>query len=122
MTMLFYLWRRIGEHWMLSRTAAWMLGFSAILSLAATPVFFGQIPITSYSVASRVFWGVAGILTPISIFFVWIGMWRYWLYNDESKLLARRLSFLLLLVGMWYGAVIYYVAIFLPQVRRRWLR
>lgn len=105
---------------LLSKPAAWVLGISAALSIVVTPIVFGQIRITNYSTASRLFWAIAGILTPASIFFVWIGMWRYWVYNDQSKLAIRRLSFALLLVGMWYGAALYYLAVYLPQARRRW--
>jgi hypothetical protein len=120
--MLYFLWRHISDEWITSKTAACMLGASATLSIALTPVFWGDVRIVNYGLWNRVLWGSVGILTPASIFFNWFGMWRYWARNDTSGTFARRLSFILLIVGVWFGAAIYYAAVYLPQVRQNWKR
>lgn len=68
---------------------------------------------------TRLPWGILGVLGPIGLLFLWFGMWRYWVRVDDSNLWAKRAWFVVLLVGFWYGSVLYYLFAYLPQVIRR---
>jgi len=60
--------------------------------------------------------GIEAVLGPLSVFFLWIGMWRYWIRIDNSSRREKIISFILLFVGMFYGAVIYYFFVYRSQV------
>ncbi len=50
-------------------------------------------------------------------------MWRYWFRLDNSPPYLKRTSFILMLVGVWYGAVLYCYFVYGPQVTRSsWAR
>ncbi len=50
---------------------------------------------------------IAGIL---SLFFVYFGMWRFWIRLDQSPKWLKRLWFLVLLIGFWWGSVLYFTS------------
>ena len=64
-------------------------------------------------------WDILGIVEALGILFLWLGMWRYWSRVDDSKHSAKRLWFLVLLIGFWWGSVLYYFLSYLPQMVRR---
>ena len=54
----------------------------------------------------------------LALFFLWLGMWRYWARLDCSTRMTKRLWFGVLLFGFWYGSCLYYFLLYRPQVRR----
>jgi hypothetical protein len=38
-----------------------------------------------------------------------VGMWSYWLRVDRSTRKLKRLWFFVLLVGFWYGSILYFL-------------
>ncbi len=64
-------------------------------------------------------WDVLGALEAIGILFLWLGMWRYWTRVDDSNRSAKRLWFIVLLIGFWWGSALYYFLAYLPQTIRR---
>lgn len=51
--------------------------------------------------------GVWGVYTGLGAMVVWIAMWIYWSVMDRSSFSARAGWFLVLLLGTYYGALIY---------------
>jgi hypothetical protein len=70
------------------------------------------------SVVGNLFWGTAGVFTAVSVFYLWGGMWKYWIRLDLSSRAARRTWFLVLLIGVWYGGVLYYSFVYIPAIRK----
>lgn len=83
--------------------------------LPLTPVFLGRVDPKSLSFWLRLPLSILGVLGPIALFFLWFGMWRYWVRIDSSKVYAKRLWFVVLLVGFWYGSCLYYFFVYRPQ-------
>jgi hypothetical protein len=67
----------------------------------------------------RLPWGILGVVGPIGLFFLWLGMWRYWVRLDSSRVWVKRIWFPVLLFGFWWGSVLYFFSIYLPQTLRR---
>jgi hypothetical protein len=65
---------------------------------------------------SRLPWGILGVLGPVAIFFLWFGMWRYWVRIDRTAGWERRKWFIVLLVGFWWGSCLYCMLVYLPQI------
>ncbi|SRR6266446_7310850 len=110
------LWDKSMDDWLTTRQAAKLFLVSTLLVLALTPVFLGRIDTTRMSFWARLPWGVLGVLGPIALFFLWIGMWRYWVHLDNSRAWVKRMWFIVLLAGFWWGSVLYYLSAYLPQV------
>ena len=111
------LWNRFDEQWIGTRRAALLFLIASFFVLSLVPVFFGWVQ-PSKSSPSNFIWGVVGVLGSISIFFLWIGMWKYWARLDRSGRWAKRLWFIVMLVGFWDGSCLYCWCIYLPQVIR----
>jgi hypothetical protein len=107
------------DEWLATRQAAKLFFLSAILLLALTPVFLGWIDTAKMTFWMRLPWGILGVLGPIALFFLWLGMWRYWLRIDDSRAWVKRIWFLILLIGFCWGSFLYYFSVCLPQTIRR---
>jgi hypothetical protein len=118
--MLLFCWWRISDDWLVSRAAVYMFAIAALISCAMTPFIFGLLKINDFGLLSRILWGSAGVLGSLSVFFLWSGMWRYWTRIDESSKAGRRFWFCILIVGVWYGAALYYGLVYVPQVKTHW--
>jgi len=92
---------------------------SALMVLAMIPFFLGRVDPARMSFWPRLPWGLLGVFGPIGLFFLWIGMWCYWVKLDHSFVWLKRGWFLVLLFGFWYGSVLYFFFAYLPQVNRR---
>ena len=104
--------------WLITRQAARLFFASTFLVLALTPVFLGRGVTADMPLWMRIPWGILGVVGPLAVFFLWIGMWRYWAVVDDSKVYGKRLWFLILLLGFWYGSCLYCYLVYLPQVMR----
>ena len=112
------LWNRFRDDWLITPQAAGLFFASTILVLALTPVFLGDVITANMPLWKRIPWSILGVVGPLALFFLWIGMWRYWARVDDSRAYAKRLWFLILLVGLWYGSCLYCYFVYLPQVMR----
>ena len=113
------IWDWYKDEWLVGRQAARLFLVSALLVLAMTPVFLGKVNTAKMAFFERLPWGILGVLGPIALFFIWIGMWRYWVRIDPSGLWTKRMWFVLLLVGFWWGSCLYCFFVYLPQTYRR---
>jgi hypothetical protein len=107
------------DDWFVSPLVARLLGLSAISVIAILPGLQGFVDLTKMSFWPRLPWGILGVLSPVGSFFLWISMWRYWLRLDDSSVWMKRASFVALLIALWYGAVVYYLCVYLPQLAQR---
>ena len=113
----FGFYNRFKDDWLVSRRAVKLFLLATIFVVATIPIFFGLMDPTKLPVWTGLPVSIEGLLGAISIFFLWIGMWRYWIRLDNSSKPAKLVSFLLLLFGMFYGSVLYYFFVYRPQVR-----
>ena len=103
------------DEWLVTRQAS-VLFFLSTLCVVIYTFAFSRLDLTMMSFWNRLPWGILVLLGPIAIVFLWLGMWRYWVRIDGSSVWVKRLWFLALLFGMWYGACLYYLVVYLPQV------
>jgi hypothetical protein len=113
------LFNRFKDDWIVTRQAAGLFLLSTILVIASAPIFEGHVDIEKMSLWARLPLTTLVIAGIVAIFFLWIGMWRYWVRIDESKAWMKKLSFVVLLLGFWYGSCVYCLAVYLPQVLRK---
>jgi uncharacterized BrkB/YihY/UPF0761 family membrane protein len=111
--------REFKDEWLVTRQAAKLFFLSAILLLSITPVFLGWIDTSKMTFWMRLPWGILGVRGTIALFFLWLGMWRYWLRIDDSRAWVKRIWFLILLIGFCWGSFLYFFSVYLPQAIRR---
>jgi hypothetical protein len=107
------------KDWLISRLTAKLFFVSALLVMALTAAFAWPIDTGKMSIWYRIPDALLGVLGPLGLFFLWFGMWRYWVIVDNSRRWVKRLWFLVLLFGFWWASVLYYFAVYLPQVLSR---
>ena len=112
------LWDRIGDRWLVSRYASGMFAVAAILIVLVTALLTFNIA-QDTGLWSDAFWAIAGVLSGLGAFFIWSGMWRFWSRFDQSSRFARRIWFFVLLIGFWYGAVLYFAIVYIRSSRTR---
>jgi hypothetical protein len=110
------LWGYVGDRWLVSRSASTMFAATAILIVSVTLLLALNVT-RDTGPSSDVLWAIAGVLSGLGAFFIWSGMWRFWNRLDQSSRSARRLWFFVLLIGFWYGAILYFVFVYLRSVR-----
>jgi hypothetical protein len=107
------IWGRIGEQWLVGKGAAALLATCAVISIVGAVALIrwcpegGSCPILVVLVA---FGGL----------FVMSAMERFWIKCDQGSKVARSAWFVVLTLGLWFGASLYYMFVYLPQVRRNW--
>lgn len=116
MIFLSFLFKRNGNSWLASKAAAILFAVSSLFAIGLSPVLWGTINIPEHAGAlENVGWGLLGIVGTLGTFFIWGGMWAYWTQCDMSRPRIKRVWFLVLLVGFWYGAILYYLLKYLPN-------
>jgi hypothetical protein len=113
-----FIWRHISDEWLLSKTASRLFAVSSILVVTITFFLLVVGNLQDFDPVSRLLLDCWGALGAASIFFLWGGMWKYWINRDPSERIVRRIWFVVLLFGVWYGAVLYYLFVFLPKTKR----
>jgi hypothetical protein len=107
------------DRWLCSRQAATLFAVAACLVLVTTPAFLGWMDTSRMAASTRFGWDALGAAGAVGLFYIWFGMWRYWLKLDTSHPQTKRLWFIILLVGFWWASVLYFLAIYVPQRARR---
>lgn len=104
-----FIFRRLSDEWWAGRTAFWLFGLASLIILATSPIVFDWTSAADTSTLAGVLLGLLGCACVLSVFFLWAGMWHYWARFDSSSQAARRLWFVVLLGGLWYGAILYFL-------------
>jgi amino acid transporter len=115
-----FIWKWLGNEWFVTEKASALFAVSSLLTLVLTVVLYIGVPSSStLSTASIVLYGVVGFVCPLAMFFLWIGMLRFWTRGEPSNRAARRIWFIVLILGLCYGAILYYAFVYMPTVRRK---
>ena len=115
-------WSWVSDDWLVNKTASRLFGASAIVVVfLATPFFLGLFP--TIRNAPMLSWAnllelVLGVVTPLAILFLWTGMWRHWTQCNTSTRAIKRVWFFVLLFGLWWGAVLYYLMAYLRHAEK----
>lgn len=115
----FAVFDRFSDEWLVTSWASRLFLLAVPFVLAVTPVFFGWVNIRKPTPVTQVLGGTVGVVGPIALFFLWFGMWRYWVRFDTSGSRSRKVWFVILLVGLWCGSVLYYLLVYRPQISSR---
>ena len=107
------------DSWIITPRAARLFLISVLLVLALIPVFMGRVDTTKMSFWTRLPWGILGIFGPAALFFLYLGMWWYWVRIDNSAKIGKQVWFVVLLFGAVYGSVLYYFCVYWQQTTRR---
>src|SRR5580700_3211968 len=75
---------------LVSRPYAVLFAISSILVLAMIPLILGRLDPAKMSFWTRLPLGLLGVFGPLALFFLWIGMWTYWVRIDDSNRWAKR--------------------------------
>ena len=112
----------VSDDWFTDKPAQVLFAASAaVIILVTVAIFeFDLFSQTAESLLHRLFLGCVGVLAPTAVFLLWDGMRQFWLRCDRSSKTRRRFSFLLMLIGLWYGALLYYLIVYLPHIRSDW--
>jgi len=110
-------WKQTADDWLTSSLVAKLFFASTFLALALVPVFHGWIDLARMSLWMRAFLTIFYMLATCALLFLELGMWIYWVRLDDSKTYLRRLWFLVLLLGFWYGygSCVYCYFVYLPR-------
>jgi hypothetical protein len=98
-----------------SRTFARLFFVSALLCLAMIPPLTGLVDIEHSPTWQRLLWSPVVLGGAPGALFIWSGMLVFWMRLDRSDRWTKRGCFLVLLIGFWYGACLYYFFVYLPQ-------
>lgn len=111
-----FFWKRVTDEWLVSKSACTLFGLAAVIILAITAIAFAGLPEGEVTPAGNLGFGILGVLGAVGIFFLWGGMWKFWSHLDSSARWVRRVAFAILVVGVWYGAILYFLLVYLPSV------
>lgn len=106
---------------LLSRTAAMFLGLAAALSVWAIMLRYWDLDWYHLSIVEREALSWGGAAAAVGVATLLLGMWLFWLKCDRSSKRVRRIWFFVLLIGLPFGALPYYLFVYLPAVRRHQL-
>lgn len=103
-----------------ARPLVWLFFVATLLVLPVTVITTGGVDLSQVRGWQQIPWDILCVACPLGLLFIFAGMWIYWVKVDRSKRARKRLWFVVLLVGAWYGSCLYYYFAYLPQVRRKW--
>jgi len=112
---------RITYSWITSSQAAWLLGLASVLVSCSWPVLFLIDPSkhANDGILLRCGWALFGVAGALSSFFVMGAMKKYRELREFRSAGTKRSKFVsvLLFVGVWWAAVVYYLLVYLPERR-----
>lgn len=96
-----------------------LLGISALLSVGTIVLLWSlKLHLVELSRPEREALSFAGAAGALGIMSLLMGMWLYWAKCDTSSRPLKAIWFFALLLGLPYGAVPYYLFVYLPAVMR----
>ena len=118
------------DSWIVTPRATKLFFASTIIALALIPMylmyFIPETLVPAYLAPNAqvpswmiVPYGALTLTIVLALFFIWGGMLRYWSHLDRSGKWMKRLWLAVLVLGVWWGACLYYYVVYLPQVQRR---
>lgn len=105
--------------WLSGRTASILFGVASVQTLVVSVFVFYLFSLDSIPIPTSAwvndFWAflvASGVLCAV---FVWKGMLQFWKKCDRSAKPVKRVAYFFLLLGLWYGAIVYYLLIYLRR-------
>lgn len=112
------LWNLFNDGWIGTRRAAIWFAAATFVAVPVYAFMLGLVDPSHWQPSSRLILNLLAIPGILSVFFVWLGMLRYWARRDASGRWSKRLWFVVLVGGIWYGGCLYCWFAYLPQVIR----
>ena len=111
------------KEWLVRGGGPCVLLLSAIVILVETAFVYGfriahadLARLVAVSVPIRVLYFAVEIVSTFAYLLLYFAMWFYWAQVDVSPSSTKRIWFIVLLVGLWYGSCFYYFSVYRPQV------
>jgi hypothetical protein len=122
-----WFWHKTSYKWIVSAQASCLFALASVFTCLLTTFWLGVFhPSKNMSgFLANLLWGIFGVLGPLSIIFLWTGMREFQKYREMRDVsLARKskLAHIALSIGIWYGALFYYLLVYLPTRRRSFIR
>jgi hypothetical protein len=106
---------------MVSRQAAIAFGVAAVMICLATCLLLNLVDTSGIGGFKRFLWDAAAVLGAFSVPFLWGGMTRFLEIVEQSRGKKAALMRMVLLLGVWYAAVAYYLFAYLPMRTKPWV-
>ena len=110
-----WFWKRISDAWILSKQAAYLFGFAAILICLLTAFLFGALKFNEEKTLDNLLGGCLGVSGTLSIPFLWGGMRRFQQMRSTVKSTHVKLIRFAMGIGLCYTAIFYYLFAYLPN-------
>ena len=107
------------ERFFLDGRSAALLGIMSLLTLMGFVIHYTDFTGRRIGHEGLVLLSACGALAAFGSFSLLAAMWVFWIVCDHSTRRIRVISFFVLLVGFFYGAVVYYTVAYLPAVLRQ---
>ncbi len=114
----FGFWNDARDQWLTTVRAAKLFFVATLLIPIVTLQMFGLVNPLGMPIWTRVPWSILSMAGTVALFFIWFGMWRYWMKRDYSGRSSKAVWFAVMLLGFWFGSCVYYYCAYLPQVTR----
>ncbi len=112
-----FIWNHIEDEWLESKTASRLSATATVVIVYMTLVCAADVWYRELGPIENVLLGIGVVVGAFSAFFLWGGMWRHWKCGELPPFAMRRFWFIMLTVGLWYGAILYYFVIYLRARR-----
>lgn len=106
-----------GDEWFFSHSARLSFFVATLFVLGLTPVLWGALP-QHPSFWLNLLFGLSGVFGTFALFYLYLGMWRFWIRIDSSAKRVKGFWFAVLLLGLWWGSAVYFYLSYLFQTRR----
>ena len=109
------------KRFLLSPGAAVFFGLAGVLSVWAIVLRYWATDLHQLTDAQGELLAWGGATAAVGVLSLLVGMWLFWANCDRSSRTTRRVWFFALLIGFTFGALPYYVFVYIPAVRRQLL-
>ena len=104
---------------LVTRTYMGVFLLSSILFLFAFAMLRFSVDPLTMPLRYRVPFTVIGMLAAYGSVLIWLGMWSYWARFDCANRRIKGVWLLVLLFGFFFGSVLYFFFVYIPQVTQQ---
>lgn len=103
-----------GDNWFYTSRARGLFFVSTLFVIGLTPIFWIK-SLPQLDTWLNVLVGLFGVVAVVAVYYLYWGMWHYWGRLDDSSKWIKRFWFVALLIGFWWGSILYCYCLYLPQ-------
>ena len=107
-----FVWKWLPDRAVVSLTSAILFGLASSIIVVVTVITAEVNRRDDVFLHKDAILALAGALAALSVVFLWGGMWTYWVDWDTSPTATKRLWFVIMVCGVWYGAIAYFLAVY----------